>query len=140
MASTTILPEAKPPAPIERTEHPHVVKSADTLGGEPRVEDSRIPVRMIFAVWEAGWPMPEIMDSFPDLTPAQIHDALSYAYDHPEEIAHFVEENKIRTVMRKNDLIYVNSTLIPRKRLRPEDIPPGATVYTWETLPKELEE
>ena len=84
--------------------------------------------------------MPEIMDRFPDLTPAQIHDALSYAYDHPEEIAFYVEENKIRTVMRKNDLIYVNSTLIPRKRLRPADIPPDAAVYTWETLPRELEE
>ena len=38
MASITTLPETKPPAPIERTEHPHVVKSADTLGGEPRVD------------------------------------------------------------------------------------------------------
>ena len=43
--ATTTTSEAKPRAPIERTEHPHVVKSADTLGGEPRVEDSRIPVR-----------------------------------------------------------------------------------------------
>ena len=54
MASTTETSEAKPRAPIERTEHPHVVKSADTLGGEPRIEGTRIAVRRIFDLAEAG--------------------------------------------------------------------------------------
>ena len=80
MATTSPTPTR---APIERTEHPHVVKSADTLGGEPRVEDTRIPVRMIYNMVEADWPLAEITEHFPDLSRAQIYDALSYAYDHP---------------------------------------------------------
>ena len=73
-------------APIERTEHPHVVKSADTLGGEPRVEDSRIPVRQLFDLFQAGWTIAELVEDFPPLTPAQIHDAISYAHDHHDEM------------------------------------------------------
>ena len=30
-------------APIERTEHPHVVKSADTLGGGPGITEHHSP-------------------------------------------------------------------------------------------------
>ena len=45
---------AKARAPIERTEHPHVVKSADTLGGEPRIEDSRLAVRHVPHLFEMG--------------------------------------------------------------------------------------
>ena len=140
MASTTETSEAKPCAPIERTEHPHVVKSADTLGGEPRVEDSRIPVRQLFNLFEAGWTIAEIMEDFPPLTPAQIHDAISYAHDHPDEMAYHAERHKLRNIMRDLDLVYVNSFLIERERLRPEDVPPGAVVYTWETLPKQEDE
>ncbi len=78
--------------------------------------------------------------SYPPLTPAQVHDAISYAHDHPEEMAYHEERHKIRNIMRDQDLIYVNSFLIPRDRLRPEDIPPGAEVYDWETLPKQEDE
>ena len=53
----------KPPAPVERTEHPHIVRSADTLGGEPRVEGTRIPVRQILQIFEAGTPAEEIARS-----------------------------------------------------------------------------
>ena len=140
MASTTETSEAKPRAPIERTEHPHVVKSADTLGGEPRVVDSRIPVRQLFNQFQAGATIAELVASYPPLTPAQVHDAISYAYDHPEEMAYHEERHKSRNVMRELDLVYVNSRLIPRDLLRPEDIPPGAEVYDWETLPKQEDE
>lgn len=127
-------------AKIERTEHPHVVKSADTLGGEPRVENSRIPVRQIFDMVVAGTPIAEIVDDFPPLTPAQIHDAVSYAYDHPDEMAYHEKRHKLRTMMREEDLVLVNSRLIDRDRLRSEDVPSGAVVYTWETLPKQDDE
>ena len=135
MAATT-----KPRAPIERTEHPHVVKSADTLGGEPRVEDSRIPVRQVFNLFEAGWSVAEIMADFPPLTPAQIHDALSYAHDHPDEMAFHEERHTLRNIMREQDVVYVAGRLIDRNLLKPSDVPPGAVVYTWETLPKEFDE
>ena len=55
-------------APIERAEHPHVVTSADTLGGEPRVEDTRIPVRQFANLGEAGPTVAEIVETWPRLT------------------------------------------------------------------------
>jgi hypothetical protein len=41
--------------------------------------------------------------------------------------------------MREQDLVMVNSRLISRAELKPSDVPDGTTVYTWETLPPELE-
>lgn len=126
----------QPPSPIERTEHPHVVKSADTLGGEPRVEGTRIPVRQILRLIEAGETADGIMREFPPLALSQIHDALSYAFDHPDEMAFHEDRHQLRTVMRKHDLVLVNHRLISRGRLSDADVPPGETVCTWETLPE----
>ena len=75
--ATTTAADAPARAPIERTEHPHVVKSADTLGGEPRVEDTRIPVRRLDNLVEAGTTVAEIIETWPRLMPAQVHDAHS---------------------------------------------------------------
>ena len=52
MATTTLT--EKPRAPIERTEHPHVVKSADTLGGKSRIDGTSISVYHVWALYEAG--------------------------------------------------------------------------------------
>ncbi len=132
MATTTA---AATRAPIERTEHPHVVKSADTLGGQPRVDGTRFAVRHLYNSFAAGTTPQEIVETFPFLSLAQVLDALSYAYDHPDEMAELNEQNKLRSVLRDNDMVYVAGRLISRERLRPEDVPPGAIVYTWETLP-----
>lgn len=131
---------AKTRPQTERTEHPHVVKTAGILGGEPRVEDARISVLQIFDMVTGGMTIDEIVAGYPSLTPAQIHDAVSYAYDHPDEMAYHRHRHKIRTIMKEGDLVMVNSFLYSRERLRPEDVPPGAVVYTWETLPKQEDE
>jgi uncharacterized protein (DUF433 family) len=138
MATTT--QPTKPPAPIERTEHPHVVKSADSMGGEPRVDGWRMPVRQLYNMVEAGESVDDILESFPFLTRAQVHDALSYAYDHPDEMAYHEERHKLRNVMKKHDMVLVGNRLIFREQLTPADVPPDATVYTWETLPEGFDE
>lgn len=125
---------------IKRTEHPHIVKSADTLKGEPRIEETRIPVLQIFDMVLGGISVDEIMADFPILTRAQIHDAVSYGYDHPDEMESYRERGKLRSIMRDHDLVKVNSFLIPRRFLKPSDIPAGATAYTWETLPPQEDE
>ena len=131
---------AKPRAPIERTEHPHVVKSVDTLGGEPRVENTRISVRRIFYMVTGGMTIDEISEGYPSLTPAQIHDAVSYAYEHPDEIAYYNHHNKLRTIMKELDSSWSTPFVYPRAKVRLEELPPGAVVYTWETLPKQEDE
>ena len=45
MATTTLTD--KPRVPIERTGHPHVVKSADTLGGQARIDGTRISAYLV---------------------------------------------------------------------------------------------
>jgi uncharacterized protein (DUF433 family) len=131
---TTEAP-TKPGAPIERTEHSHIVKSADTLGGEPRIEETRLSVLQIFDMFQGGLTADEIVAEFPFLTQAQIFDAVSYAHDHLDEMHHHRERHDIRTIMRELDWVMVGSRLIPRRRLNLEDVPEGVSVHTWETLP-----
>jgi uncharacterized protein (DUF433 family) len=122
---------------IERTEHPHVIKGGG-LGGQPRIDDQRISVLQIFALHEAGETTEQILAGYPTLTPAEIHDAISYAYDHPDEMDYWVESMKLRSLLRDFDMAYVEGRLVPREALSSLDIPEGARVYTWETLPEEM--
>jgi uncharacterized protein (DUF433 family) len=132
-------PTAPTRAPIERTEHPHVVKRAGTLGGEPRVDGTRIPVRQIYEMAKGGMSPDEIAERYPSMSLAQVHDALSYAYDHPDEIASHQERHEIRSIMRDLDLVLVGDFLVKRNRLMEMAVPEGTPVYTWETLPPHLE-
>jgi uncharacterized protein (DUF433 family) len=137
--ATTSLTETKR-APIERTEHPHVVKSSDTLGGEPRVDGTRMPVRQIAAMYQAGTTVDDLVRDFPYLTPAQIHDAISYALDHPKEMAYHEERHRLRNILRKHNSIYYQGRLLLSEQFAALDLPPDAVYYTWETLPPELDE
>lgn len=69
-----------------KTEHCYVHKDRAICGGDPVIAGTRIPVRLVYQRAQAGEPMETIRQAFPHLTPAQIHDALSYAYDHLAEI------------------------------------------------------
>jgi uncharacterized protein (DUF433 family) len=127
-------------APIERTEHPHVVKRADTRGGEPCVGGTSLAVRHVLHLHrDLGESVESIAQTY-KLTVAEVYDALSYAYDHPDEIARYEEENRLRTVMRTQDLVLVGDRLVSRRQLREIDVPEGTSVYTWETLPDALAE
>lgn len=119
---------------------PHVVKSAGVLSGEPPVDGTRLAVRHVLRLHRDLGKSAEAVAEEYGLTLAQVHDALSYAYDHPDEMAYHEERHKLRNIMREQDVVYVAGRLIDRQRLKPSDVPPGAVVYTWETLPKELDE
>jgi uncharacterized protein (DUF433 family) len=126
-------------AQIERTEHPHVIKGGG-LGGQPRIDDQRISVLQIFALHLAGETTEDIRAGYPSVTPAQVHDAISYAYDHPDEMDYWTESMKLRSLLRDFDMAYVEGRLVPRETLSSLEIPEGARVYTWETLPEEMNE
>ncbi len=128
----------RPASPIERTEHPHVVTSATVLSGEPIVEGTRLAVRHILIHYRDVATSPEEIAVMYGLTPGQVHDALSYAFDHMDEIKVHIERNKIRNVMRDQDLVMVDRRLIERSRLDKIDVPPGTPIYTWETLPADV--
>ena len=66
--------------------HPHVRIEAETLGGSPYIAGSRVPVRRLWAWHQSGVAIETLLRRYPQLGPARILDALSFAYDNLEEI------------------------------------------------------
>ena len=66
--------------------HPHVVCIEEICGGRPIIRKTRMPVSTLVHYYQSGLTIDEILDAFPFLTPAQVHDALSYYYDNLQQI------------------------------------------------------
>ena len=81
--------------PEQRTEHPHVV----LRHGVPMVSTSRIPVRLIAQLYRAGDSADDILLSYPQLSAAAVHDALSYYLDHTAELEREIAANRIERVL-----------------------------------------
>ena len=64
----------------------HITRNPGISGGEPIIAGTRITVRHVVDLTKAGEAVDEILEAIPHLTPAQIHSALSYYYDHREEV------------------------------------------------------
>ena len=73
-------------------EHPYVEQRPDVQGGRPVIKGSRFPVSSIVQDYRRGRSVEEILREFPQLRPAEVHDALSYYYDHQAEIDREVAE------------------------------------------------
>lgn len=70
----------------------YIVKTPRVVGGRARIAGRRIPVWQIANVYvRLDGPIDEITDMY-DLTPAQVHAALAYYYDHQAEIDAEIEE------------------------------------------------
>lgn len=69
-----------------QTEHLYVHRDPAICGGDPVIIGTRIPVRLIYRRAQSGDSAESIQRAYPPLTLAQIHDALSFAYDHLAEI------------------------------------------------------
>jgi uncharacterized protein (DUF433 family) len=85
------------PVPSEVV-HPHVERRHDVQGGRPVIKGTRFPVSSIVQNYRRGLSVEEILQEFPDLGPAEVHDALSYYYDHraavDQEIAELSDVDK----------------------------------------------
>ncbi|HJX45696.1 MAG TPA: DUF433 domain-containing protein [Patescibacteria group bacterium] len=71
---------------VKGLKHPYITRKKGVQGGRPVITGTRIPVSTIIVWYKAGKEIYEIIDMHPQLNPSQIHDALSYYYDHKEEI------------------------------------------------------
>jgi len=72
---------------VTKTEHPYVVKVAGVCGGRPVIKGTRIPVWLIIGWIKDGYTPERIhQEIYPQLSLAQIYDALSYYHDHIAEI------------------------------------------------------
>lgn len=70
---------------IKGIKHPYIKKKG-VQGGRAVITGTRIPVSAIIVWYKEGKEIYEILDMYPQLTPSQIHDALSYYYDHKKEM------------------------------------------------------
>lgn len=75
------------------TEHLYIVRMPGVCGGEPVIKETRFPVRSIVGYIGMGMTPEEIVKDFPQLNLSQVHDALSYYYDHQEEIDRDIQLN-----------------------------------------------
>lgn len=72
---------------IEQVNHPHITREAQIANGNPIIAGTRIQVAQIALEYERlGWTPDQIVEAHPHLSLAQVHDALSYYYDHQAEI------------------------------------------------------
>ena len=67
------------------TEHIEIVEGA--RGPKPRIKGTGIRVLDVVNWYEhMGWSVSQILEEFPHLTPAGIHAALAYYWDHKDEL------------------------------------------------------
>ena len=78
-----------------QTEHLYVERDEAILGGEPIIKGTRTPVRAVVEQWRLGYAPEETVRELPHLSLAAVFDALSYYSDHREEIAGYIERNRV---------------------------------------------
>lgn len=82
-------------ASIVKVHHPYVKKVPGVCGGEPVIAETRFPVRSVVVyILHQGMTPEEMVAQWDYLSLAQIYDALSYYYDHKEEIDKSIEQNR----------------------------------------------
>lgn len=75
------------------TDHPHIYTNPEMHNGQPTIRSSGITVRNIVESIRVGYTVEELLEAYP-LTRAQVHDALSYYYDHKDEIEKIIKQNE----------------------------------------------
>ena len=78
---------------VPRITYPHITTNPNILHGVPVIEGTRVPVRAVAGYYQMGMLVDEIVMSFSGVTLAQAHAALSYYFDHQQEVDEDVRSN-----------------------------------------------
>lgn len=62
-----------------------IEQTDDVLGGEPRIEGTRVGVLDVYELVAAGYPPVDVADQL-DCTLGEVYTALAYYHDHPQEM------------------------------------------------------
>jgi len=76
---------------------PEIVTTDPILGGDPRIEGHRIGVYHVYQRYVDGDDTPEEIATSYDISIAEVHAALAYAFSHPEEM---------RAIEARNQSVY----------------------------------
>jgi uncharacterized protein (DUF433 family) len=120
--TTTHEPHSVPPAPSVE----HIIATPGVCGGKPRIAGHRIRVQDV-ALWHErlGYPVVEIVARYPQLTPAEVHAALAYYYDHRAAIQQDIRDAEALVATLK---AHIPSKLCQKLNARdagPDTLPPG---------------
>ncbi len=81
---------------MDTTVHYRYIESKPgVVDGEPVIKGTRVSVRTIVLAWRRGIAPEEIPDHYPNITAAQVFEALSYFSDHQDEINDYIERNHV---------------------------------------------
>lgn len=86
------------------TEYHYVTRVAGVCGGRPIIKGTRIPVKAIVGYYKMGMSVEEILEGLPQLTPAQVHEALSYYYDNQAEMEQDIAESRVENLIERYGL------------------------------------
>ena len=87
---------------MSRLDYRNIEKDASRCGGQPVVAGTRIRVATVLTCYRQGMGVEEILQQYPTLKPADVHDALAYAYDHLDEIeAHLAADDEATVKARR---------------------------------------
>ena len=76
------------------TKHPYVTRTNGVCGGEPVIRDTRFSVRSVVEyVLRLGMTVEEMVREWPQLSEDKVYDALSYYYDHKDQIDALIGRN-----------------------------------------------
>ncbi|MHC4178392.1 MAG: DUF433 domain-containing protein [Planctomycetota bacterium] len=71
---------------MPKIDYRNIEKDPTRCGGQPVVAGTRIRVATILNCYRQEMSVEEIVQQYAPLKPADVHDALAYAYDHIDEI------------------------------------------------------
>ena len=76
------------------------------------IKGTRVRVKNIIIHYKSGMSVEEILEGFPNITPAQFYDALSYYYDYKEEIEKEIRAEDLQEIEKEFNLkLRLNGTL-----------------------------
>jgi uncharacterized protein (DUF433 family) len=91
--------------------HPYVVNTPGTCGGRARIDGTRIAVWLVVAsVVRGGLTPEEFIEHHPHLSLAEVYDALSYYYDHREQVDQNLRDQDAPWQLRARRAIPTDST------------------------------
>lgn len=76
---------------------PRIVKTENVLGGDPRIENHRISVHHVYQRYVEGDETPEEIATSYNISIAEVHAALAYAFSNPDEMRTIEARNQKRS-------------------------------------------
>jgi uncharacterized protein (DUF433 family) len=86
---------------MSRTDYRNIERDPARCGGQAVVQATRIRVATILNCYRQGMSIEEIVQQYVGLKPADVHDALAYAYDHADEIEESISADDEATVKKQ---------------------------------------